>query len=98
MAPGILPAATSALMKSSIRDSFSTESFAFGGGPSWAAAAGKARADTAAAMIAANNVTNLREVIDSCPIRLDGHYGIGRSQSSSPAALQDGGTRQMMLR
>jgi AhpD family alkylhydroperoxidase len=47
-------------------------------------------------MVVATDVTNLREVIDLLPIRLDGHYGIGRSQSSSPAALQDGGTRQMM--
>ena len=37
MAPGILPVAIWPLMKSSIRESFSSESAAFGGGPKSAA-------------------------------------------------------------
>src|SRR5688572_9894673 len=86
MAPGIFPAATSALMKSSICNSFSTASFAPGVGPSWVAAAGKAAADSTAAIVVANNVTHLRQDIDPCPIRLDRHYGIGAYQSRSPAA------------
>src|ERR1700733_1547136 len=49
MAPGMRPAATSPLMKSSIGASFSIDSSAPGGGPSWTVAADKGDASMTAA-------------------------------------------------
>src|ERR1700710_2256896 len=56
MAPGILPAAISPLINSSMRESFSTDNTAPGGGPSSLERAGGLVATTPAAA-AANNAT-----------------------------------------
>src|SRR5215216_4698739 len=94
MAPGIFPAATSALMKASIRERFSTDSFASGGGPNWAAAADKARADTVAAMIVANNVTDLPENIDFLPLSVGRTLWHRRMPIQKPGRLPSGRIRQ----
>src|ERR1700744_914310 len=68
MAPGILPLASSALKKSSMRDSFSTDSVALWDGPNWAAAVGIASAIELATRIAANSALSLRGYIDCSPL------------------------------
>ncbi len=54
MAPGISPCATWSLRNSSIRESFSSDSAAFGGGPNWAA--GRAVLSKTDATIAASGI------------------------------------------
>jgi len=60
MTPGMLPEATSPLMKSSMDESFSRDSTAPGGGPSSTAPADKGAATQTAAAIAANRVAEGR--------------------------------------
>src|SRR5258708_53554 len=81
MAPGILPAATSALMKSSMRDSFSTDRLAPGGGPSWTAAAVQAYASEAAMRIAASSAFGLHGDIDHPALSFNEPYCSAARQS-----------------
>src|SRR6476660_3911376 len=81
MAPGIFPVAISALMKSSMGNSFSIDSVAPGRGPSWTAAAGKARAIETATRIAANSAFGLHEYIDHPALSFNGPYCRAARQS-----------------
>src|SRR3982074_2104291 len=61
MAPGILPAAISPLMKSSMRESFLTDSSAPGGGPKSAVAADEGAASKTAATRIASRIATYRQ-------------------------------------
>src|SRR3981189_915465 len=61
MAPGILPAAISPLMKSSMRESFLTDTSAPGGGPTPAMAADEGAASKTAATRIASRIATYRQ-------------------------------------